>query len=414
MRDKILSNLKDPGNLERLYRKDKSNFKRSFCSLYPDLSGNLLADFWHERLHYESSEISWGSKKELFIVAFLSVLAGLLAKIPDMFQISEEFFYPRNISFLIFPFTTAYFCWKNKVRLKNVAFISGAMLAFLVYINILPHNPGSDTLVLACIHLPFLLWVIFGVSFTGNEFRSSWKRLEFLRFNGDLLVMSAMLILAGIIMTGLTLGLFELIGLRIEEFYFRYVVIFGLPAVPIVAAYLTETNPQLVNKVSPVIAKIFSPLALVMLIIYLGAIIYSGKDLYNDREFLLLFNLLLIAVMALIFFSLAESSTNNTRGMGIWVLFPLSIVTIVVNTIAISAILFRISEWGFTPNRLAVLGANILMLTHLLLVTIRLYKTVKRKLPVATVGRSLVNYIPVYAIWAFLVVSLFPLLFNFS
>jgi hypothetical protein len=192
------------------------------------------------------------------------------------------------------------------------------------------------------------------------------------------------------------------------------VAAFGLPAVPILGVYLTHTNPQLVNKVSPIIAKIFSPLVLVMLVIYLVAIAVTGKDPYNDREFLLIFNLLLIGVMALIFFSVAESSTKESNSSGVWILLLLSLVTVVVNCIALSAIIFRISEWGITPNRLAVLGSNVLILVHLLMVTGKLYRTVTKQSALAEVGRSIVIYIPVYFVWAVVVVFIFPLVFGFK
>ncbi|CAN5500489.1 DUF4153 domain-containing protein [soil metagenome] len=414
MKDKILSHLNDPGQLEKLYRGNKAPFKREFSTLYPELRGNILADFWHERLTYESEEISWGSGKEFLFVVIASLIAGLLAKLPAIFPISEEFFYPRNIGFMVFPFLTAYFAWKNKLPVNKIAIIGGIIFVCLVYINFLPNNAESDTLILACIHLPLLLWILLGVSFAGDELSNYKKRLDFLRFNGDLAVMTALLVFAGILMTGITIGLFELIGFQIEKFYFENVVVFGLPAVPIVATFLTQTNPQLVNKVSPVIAKIFSPLVLVMLVIYLGAIVISGKDPYNDREFLLLFNLLLIGVMALIFFSVAESSTKDKFVPGIWVLLLLSIVTVVVNGIALSAISFRISEWGITPNRVAVLGGNMLMLVHLLIVTVMLFKTVTRKAAITEVGKSITLYIPVYFFWTIVVVFIFPLVFGFK
>ncbi len=414
MKDEILSYLHDPGQLEKLYRNNKVPFKREFSILYPELKGNALADFWNERLNYETDDISWGSGNEFLFVVIASLVAGLLAKLPAIFPISEDFFYPRNMGFIVFPFLTAYFAWKNKLPVNKIALISGVIVVCLVYINSLPNNTESDTLLLACIHLPLLLWVILGVSFAGDEFSNYKKRLDFLRFNGDLAVMTALLVFAGLLMTGITIGLFELIGFKIEKFYFEYVVAFGLPAVPIVATYLTQTNPQLVNKVSPVIAKIFSPLVLVMLVIYLGAIIFSGKDPYNDREFLLLFNLLLIGVMALIFFSVAESSTKEKPVSGLWVLLLLSIVTVVVNGIALSAISFRISEWGITPNRVAVLDSNILMLVHLLIVTFMLFKTVTKKAAITEVGRSMVLYLPIYFIWTIVVVFIFPLVFGFK
>ncbi len=414
MKDKILLNIENPAILEKLYRTNKADFKSEFSEIYPQLKDNRVAKFWYERLNYESNDISWGSRNELVFVIVAATIAGLLAKLPAILAIDKEFFYPRNISFIVFPFLIAFFVWRNKLSFLKTGIITVITIVCLAYINFLPDNPQSDTLLLACIHLPLLLWVVFGASFVGNEFKNFRKRLEFLRFNGDLLVIMAILILACILMTGITIGLFNLIGLQIEEFYFNYVVIFGLPAVPIVATFLTYTNPQLVYKVSPIIARIFSPLVLVMLIIYLGAIIYSGKDPYNDREFLLLFNLLLIGVMALIFFSVAEISSEEKAVSGKWILFLLSLVTIIVNGIALSAILFRISEWGITPNRLAVLGANILILTNLLLVSFRLFQTVQKKIGIREVGNIIVKYLPVYFIWALIVVFLFPFLFGFK
>ncbi|MBX0332276.1 hypothetical protein K3G39_03415 [Pontibacter sp. HSC-14F20] len=413
MKEQILSHLDNPGQLEKLYRSNKTGFKQEFSGIYPQVQDTALAGFWHERLNYEAEDVFWRFNREFLFVVIAALVAGILVKLPAIFPISEAFYYPRNLSFFVLPPLMAYFAWRNNLPANRIAFIGGITAVCLVYINLLPDNQ-SDTLVLGCIHLPLLLWVLLGVSFTGNELHLADKRLSYLRFNGDLAVMSALLVIAGGMMTGITIGLFALIGLRIEEFYFEYIVAFGLPAVPIVAAYLTQNNPQLVNKVSPVIAKIFSPLVLVMLIIYLGAIIYSGKDPYNDREFLLLFNVLLIGVMALIFFSVAESSNRSGNASGVWVLLLLSVVTVVVNGIALSAISFRISEWGITPNRVAVMGGNVLMLVHLLIVTVMLFKAATRKAAITEVGRSIVLYIPVYFIWTILVVFLFPLIFGFE
>lgn len=414
MKNEILTHLNDPGQLERLYRNNKVPFKRAFSTLYPELKGNTVADCWNERLHYETEEINWGTGRELLFVIMAALVAGFIAKIPAIFHIDEAFFYPRNIGFIFLPLLTAYFAWKNNLQPNRIAVICGVMLVSLIYINLLPASTTSDTLLLACIHLPLLLWVLLGASFAGNNLSDHNRRLDYLRYNGDLIVMTTLILIAGGIMTGLTIGLFSLIGFQIEQFYGEYIGVFGLAAAPIVGTYLTQTNPQLVNKVSPVIAKIFSPLVLIMLVIYLFAIIYSGKDPYNDREFLIIFNLLLIGVMAIIFFSVAESSKKDRNTTATWVLFLLSIVTIVVNGIALSAILFRIAEWGITPNRLAVLGGNLLMLLNLLFITILLFRSLTKKSDIAGVGRSIALFLPVYCVWAMIVIFLFPLIFGFK
>jgi hypothetical protein len=414
MKDQILSNLDQAGELEKLYRKNKSEFKTCFNSLYPEIQGREIADFWNARLNLESDSVSWGTLKEWRFILIAAVLAWILAKLPAFFTWDEEFFYPRNFGFIVFPFVTAYFVWKKQLPLKTILFPLLATTAAVLYINLLPENRESDTLTLACIHLPLLLWGILGYIFSGADGKNLPKRLAYLNFNGDVVIMGAILGLAGLLLSGITVGLFGLIGLNIERLYFEYIAVFGLVAAPVVATHLTQTNPQLVNKVPPIIAKIFSPLVLIMLVIYLGAIVYAGKDPYNDREFLMLFNMLLIGVMGLIFFSVAESSEEENSSSAKWILVWLSVVTILVNIIALSAIAFRISEWGITPNRIAVLGVNFLMLIHLLIVCSKLIQTVKMKSNLKDVGLTVVKYLPVYLIWTSVVVFLFPLIFGFE
>ncbi|WP_285057383.1 hypothetical protein [Pedobacter ginsengisoli] len=412
--DEMLSHLNDPGELEKMYRSDKASFKRIFRALYPDLKNNSLADFWNERLNYEGDEIYWGTGKDLLLVMIASLLAGLIAKLPAFFPLGEEFFYTRNSGFIVFPLLTGYFTWKNKLSAGKIAFIAGLTLAGLIFINSFPDVKKSDTLTLSCIHLLLFLWSILGFAFAGGQKDLEGKRLGFLKYNGDLVVMAALIVIAGGIMSGITVGLFSLIGFNIEEFYFKNIGICGLAAVPVVGTYLIQTNPQLVGRVSPVIAKLFSPLVLVMLVVYLTAIVYSGKDPYNDREFLLMFNALLIGVMAIIFFSVAETSKTTKNDVAVWVLFLLSIVTIIVNGVALSAILFRISEWGFTPNRAAVLGGNVLILINLLLITLQLFRVLSKKKDLSAVGKAIAFYLPVYFVWTIIVTFIFPLIFGFK
>lgn len=290
MKEQILSNLDNPDQLERLYREDRSAFKRAFKMLYPDLEDNSLTGFWNARLNFTKEDIFAGTGKYLVFVIIASLVAGLIAKLPAIFNIDEEFFFTRNIGFIVFPALTAFFAWKNKLSFGKIAFIAGTTLAGLAFINLLPVDTKSDTLILSCIHLILFLWSILGFAFVNEAKNNVEKRLGFLSYNGDLVVMTTLIVIAGGILSGVTVGLFSLIGWDIEQFYFQNVVMAGLPAAPILGTYLTRTNPQLVGKVSPVIARIFSPIVLVMLVIYLVAIVYSGKDPYNDREFLLLFN----------------------------------------------------------------------------------------------------------------------------
>ncbi|MES2277178.1 MAG: hypothetical protein V4592_14210 [Bacteroidota bacterium] len=414
MTDEILTHINNPKQLEKMYRTNKVTFKRAFDTLYPELKGNTLADYWNERLNYESDEINWGTGNESLMVIVAALVAGLIAKLPAFLHIDEEFFYSRNVGFIIFPLLSAYFAWKNKLSTGKIAFIAGATLAGLLFINLFPDVKKSDTLILSCVHLLLFLWSVLGFAFVGEISNNGDKRLSFLKYNGDLVVMTTLILIAGAIMSAITLGLFSLIGFHIEEFYFKNIGVMGLAAAPIVGTYLTRANPQLVGKVSPVIAKLFSPLVIVMLVVYLIAIVYSGKNPYNNREFLLIFNALLIGVIALIFFCVAETAKTTENYIQTWVLFLLSVITIIVNGVALSAILFRISEWGITPNRLAVLGGNVLILINLLLVTAQLFKVLSKKSDISGVGKTIAFYLPIYFVWTIIVTFIFPLIFGFK
>ncbi len=414
MKDEILSNIQNPRQLERLYRSDKLTFKRAFSAVYPDIKENAVAGFWNERLNFSKQDGSNVATSEIVFVIIAAIIAGIIAKLPVFLAINEDFFYPRNIGFIIFPLLSAYFAWKNKLSAGKVILIAGTIVFSVLFINSLPDVKKSDTLMLSCAFLLLFLWAVLGFAFVGDKQHDHDKRLSYLRYNGDLVVMTTLILIAGGIMSAVTVGLFNLIGFNIEDVYFQYVGIFGLSAAPIVGTYLTQTNPQLVGRVSPVIAKIFSPIVLVMLIIYLAAIIYSGKDPYNDREFLLIFNALLVGVLAMIFFSVAGTSATTGSSTETLILFLLSAVTIIVNGIALSAILFRISELGLTPNRAAVLGSNVLILVNLLLVAAQLYRALTNRGNITAVGKSISFYLPVYVVWAIIVTFIFPLVFGFK
>jgi hypothetical protein len=414
MKSDILHNLDNPKQLEKLYREDASSFKKEFNQIYPGQQDKASLAFWNERLNYEAAKPSWGSTTELVIVIVFALLAGLIASIPNITGIDNEKFLFRNISFIVFPLLSAYFIWKQKLVFKQYLFPLLAFIIAAVYINLLPTNKESSSIMLAFIHMPIFLWTIFGYSFLGVNIKSSQSRIGFLRYNGDLVVMSGILLLSTVLFSAITVNLFDLIGINIEIFYFQNIMIWGIAAIPIVATYLIQTNVQLINKVSPIIAKIFTPLVFINLFIYLSAMVYTKKYPYQDRNVLLLFNVLLMGVMALILFSIAEAGKATKNKFSLIVLFGLSALTLIVNAIALSAIIYRINEFGFSANRIAVLGGNLLIFINLVLVSYKLFLTSFKNGTIEEIEESIAGYLPVYAIWTGLITFLVPLLFQFK
>jgi hypothetical protein len=407
MENQIVQNIADPAVLEQLYRSNPAIFKRAFEAVYPQISSEVTAKIWKERLAVSTT--SWGSKGDWTLLAIIAAIVAFLMQLPDLFSISHDLYFPRNMSFIVIPGIGAYFSYKQGVGIRDLAWPLFILVASIVYINLLPD--GSTTLLLTCLHIPILLWLVVGYIFAGKD---SAKRMEFLRYHGDLVLMTEVIGLAGGLFTGLTLNLFKLIEIDIEDYYFRYLVLSILPSVPLLATFLVRQNASLVSKISPVIARIFTPIVTITLVLFLGAVIFTGKDPYNDREFLLVFNGILIGVMALILFSLGEATKVNASRVHQYFLFALALVAIIDNGIALSAIGYRLVEFGITPNRLVVLGSNALIMVHLMLAAKNVWGFLKGQTTIEEVEKGITSYLPIYAIWAAIVSFLFPLIFQFN
>jgi len=83
-----------------------------------------------------------------------------------------------------------------------------------------------------------------------------------------------------------------------------------------------------------------------------------------------------------------------------------------VNLIALSAIIYRLGEFGFTPNRAAVLGSNLLIFGHLTLIMLDLFKVVWKGKEIKTVELTIAKYLPLYAGWTVFVTFVMPFLFG--
>jgi hypothetical protein len=416
MKERIKENINNPEKLEQLYNEDRNAFESGFEEVYPEIEKSELSGYWKIRLDYNKmpEKIKKSNLPDIFILISTCLIAGFLIKIPDIFRIRmTEIFYEKNAGIIVFFGLTLYLVRINKIfDLKRLISVLFAFLILTVYVNLLPSVTDSDSINLVYIHLPLLMWCIFGFVFSDFNLKNKIRRIEYLTFNGDLAILMAVIAIAGGILTAITIGLFDAIGIKIENFYMKNVVMVGAVSAPIVATYIIKNFPVSTNKIAPVIANIFSPLVLLTAIIYLVALAISGKDPYSDRDFLLIFNGMLLGVMAVIVFSISETSIIRKQKFNELILFILSIITVIIDLIAISAIFYRLGTFGITPNRLAVLGSNILILVNLLLLIRDLYKVNFRYAVIKEVELTIAKYLPVYLIWILFVVLAFPLIFG--
>jgi len=350
----------------------------------------------------------------LFLIV-ACLITGFLIKLPQVVGfLPQEFqFYQKDAGLILFFGLSLYVFLTNKRLVTKHMLVSLAIFALsAVYINLLPATTESHSINLAYLHLPLFLWCLYGLIYIDFDTKQPLRRMDYLKYNGDIAILSAIILIAGGILTAVTFGLFSAIDMHIEKFYADYVIMIGLVSTPIVATYIIKTYPSVTRKIAPIIASIFTPLVLFTLVIFLISVVVTGKDPYNDRDFLLVFNLMLLGVMALIVFSVTETLQHKGQRFNVWMLFALSVITLLVDLVALSAIVYRLGEYGFTPNRTAVLGSNLLIFGHLVLIMIDLFKVTFKGGQFDGVERTIARYLPVYTVWTIVVTFGFPFLFG--
>ncbi|WP_100313174.1 DUF4153 domain-containing protein [Thermoflavifilum aggregans] len=120
---------------------------------------------------------------------------------------------------------------------------------------------------------------------------------------------------------------------------------------------------------------------------------------------------MLLVVVAVIIFSVSGTIYGKREIFDRIVFSGLVIVSIVIDLIALSAIIYRLGEYGFTPNRTIVLGTNLLVLGNLLYIALDLYKVNFKNYDIRVVEHSVAVYLPVYGVWSALVIFAFPIIF---
>ena len=408
----IIKNMADPHELERMFRKDSEAFKRDFEEAWEQNPNSQILSIWYERLYYsetENLEKTSRLKRDFLVMGVLAIMAGTSTRILFHF-IEQNTIAPINLIFGIIPFITAFFVYKSGPR-KNVIFtIVFLFLISAVYLNMLPLEE-KDSIILAYLHFPVFLWVVAGIAFAGDEYSVRGKRLAYLKFNGEFCILYASMAISGMLLSVITMQLFIIIGMDIEDFYFKNIVLFGAAALAVVASYLVSRDLKLAKNIAPYLAKIFSPLVLITLLAYLVTVIWAGKNPFLDRDFLLVFNGILLLVLIVTIFSITESGAKEKWNISDYVNLALILLALIIDGVALSAIVFRLSSYGISPNRLAVLGVNLLIFANLIWIMGSYAGFLRNKTGTEAIQDSITKYLPIYGLWAAFVTFAFPLIF---
>ena len=357
---------------------------------------------------------------DAFVAFALAFAAAIAVKLPNLFGFAwgqDEVFYARNISLFVLPFLTGYFIWKRKLtrdeHRTTLAWLGVAFVAAAALANVYPFpSDKSHTLMLAVIHLPIALWLAVGVAYAGGRWGQVAGRMDFIRFSGELFIYFVLIALGGGLLTGFVMMMFTTIGVNAEWFVESWLVPCGAAGAVIVAAWLVEAKQSVIENMAPVLTRLFSPLFTAVLLTFLATLLFSGRALDVQREMLLAFNGLLVIVLALVLYSLSARDPDASPGVFDVVQVVLLISALLADVLALSNITARITEYGFTPNRTAVLGMNLILLVNLAWSAMLYVRFLRNRDSLAALERWQTRYLPVYAIWAAIVVIVFPPLFG--
>ena len=137
-----------------------------------------------------------------------------------------------------------------------------------------------------------------------------------------------------------------------------------------------------------------------MLPIFLVAMVVTGEWVDMGRDMLIGFDIMLALVLGLLLFSVSARDPQARPGIFDALQLLLVVAVIVADLMALSAIVGRISEFGFTPNRTAALGGNLVLLGNLAWSAWLYARFLGGRGPFSALVSWQANYLPVYAVWA--------------
>ena len=356
------------------------------------------------------------ARTEIVVVLGLAVAAALAVKVPELFgrRLGEDVFYALNASLFVLPLLTGYFAWKRGIDRARCLWLALPFVAGAVAINAVPFTQGGHTEALAAGHLPIALWLAVGVAYVGGRWWGGGERMDFVRFSGELFIYYVLMALGGGVLTLFTVVTFGAIGLDVEGLAERWILPCGAMGAVIVGAWLVEAKQSVVENMAPVLTRVFTPLFTVVLVTLLATMAWTRNGIDLEREVLIGFDLLLAVVLGLLLYAISARDPRTQPDLFDRVLFVLVASALVADGVALAAIAARISEFGFSPNRVAALGENLVLLVNLAWSAWLYARFLGGRGPFAALERWQTAYLPVYAVWAGLVVVAFPPLFGFA
>ena len=356
------------------------------------------------------------ARLDAVVAVGLAVVAAVVIKVPALFgmQLDQDTgFYARNLSLLVLPLLAAYFAWKRRLDSGTLRWLIGVFVVAGVFANVYPFAPNGSSEMLTALHLPMILWLMVGICYAAGRWKQVAGRMDFIRFSGEFAIYYVLIALGGGVLTAFMLAMFQAIGINAQTFFQLWLLPCGAVGAVLVASWLVEAKQSVIENMAPVLTLVFTPLFAVVLVTFLGAMLWTRHGINVERDLLIAFDLLLALVLGLLLYSVSARDPSSPPGIFDLVQVVLVVSALLVDAVALWSIAARITEFGFTPNRVAALGENVILLVNLAWSVVLYIRFLRGRGPFALLERWQTNYLPVYALWAAVVVIAFPPAFGY-
>ncbi len=355
----------------------------------------------------------------------LAVGAAVAVKIPALFDIGFAGggeFYVRNLALLVLPFLAAYFLIRRRASAVTTVFVALPFAAAALVLNLYPFEPDAATLALAAIQAVVALWIVVGLAYVVGDVRSSRARMDFIRFTGEWFVYFVLIALGGAVLVALTMAVFSAIGLDAAAFVEEWAIPCGVAGAVVIAGWLVEAKQSVIENIAPVLTTLFTPLFTVLLLAFFVAGLLQGSlidppdggpEMFGQRDLLIVFDVVLVVVLGLLLYAMSARDPLRPPSWFERLQLVMVVAAILVDLLVLIAMVGRIAEYGASPNKLASLGLNLILLANLAGAAWLHLRFLLRRAPWDRLERWQTGFMPVYLGWSAVVVVVFPPLFGY-
>ena len=269
-----------------------------------------------------------------------------------------------------------------------------------------------------------IFFIIIALSYNGFKVLNSKTISEFFTFSADISIFAALI--ASVVST--VFGIFTAIVIFLIKDIFNILdeeIILKLILLSI--SFLTSIFPFLVytvyrkmkTNISIYLSRILMPFSLLFIFILLILLLMPDISPYDNRATFILYNIMLaIIVLNMFFIRIDYKSSIFTKAL--YIVLP--IIAIIFDILVLTSSLYRLIEYGISPNKITLIGTNLIMLGNLIFITFFNIKSIliifKKtddipNIKEITIGDTKsVFFIYIYGIWAFIACFIIPVLFS--